>query len=81
MRLTLRKLYSDRLKSEEEELEEMAVVDNLAIRIADWEDSLPGFLKMRASGSLLLIYARYNISNSSNPGVPVLMPLEIDKRP
>lgn len=69
MRLALRKLYSDRLKSEDEELEEMAVVDNLAIRIADWEDSLPGFLKMRASGSLLLIYARYSISNSSNSGV------------
>lgn len=47
----------------------MAVVDSLAVRIADWEDSLPGFLKMRASGSLLLIYARYNISNSSNPDV------------
>lgn len=44
----------------------MAVVDNLAIKIADWEDSLPGFLKMRAPGSLLLIYARYNPSSPSN---------------
>lgn len=60
VRLTLRKLYNDRQKSEEEELEEMAAVDDLAARIADWEASLPGFLKMRASGSLLLIYARYS---------------------
>lgn len=44
----------------------MAVVDNLAVRIADWEDSLPEFLKTKASGSLLLIYARYNLSEPSD---------------
>lgn len=69
VRLTLRKLYNDRLKSEEEELEDMAVVDNLAVKIADWEDSLPGFLKTKASGSLLLIYARYNLFEPSNPDI------------
>lgn len=50
-------------------MEEMAVVDNLAVRIAEWEDSLPGFLKTKASGSLLLIYARYNPPDSSNPEI------------
>lgn len=59
VRLTLRKLYNDHPKSKEEELGEMMVVDDLAAKIADWEDSLPGFLRTKASGSLLLIYARY----------------------
>ncbi|KAH8148350.1 uncharacterized protein LAJ45_07451 [Morchella importuna] len=58
VRSTLRTLYNDRQKSEEDDLEEMAVVDGLAAKIADWENSLPGFLKVKAPGSLLLIYAR-----------------------
>lgn len=62
VRSTLRTLYNDRQKSEENDLEEMAVVDGLAAKIADWENSLPGFLKIKASGSLLLIYARYKIN-------------------
>lgn len=62
VRSTLRTLYNDRQKSEEDDLEEMAVVDGLAAKIADWENSLPGFLKVKAPGSLLLIYARYKIN-------------------
>ncbi|KAI5840158.1 fungal-specific transcription factor domain-containing protein [Morchella snyderi] len=58
VRLALRTLYNDRQKSEEDNLEEMVVVDGLATKIADWENSLPGFLKVKAPGSLLLIYAR-----------------------
>ncbi|KAH0602729.1 uncharacterized protein H6S33_008379 [Morchella sextelata] len=74
VRLTLRTLYNDRQKSEEDDLEEMAVFDGLAAKIADWENSLPGFLKVKAPGTyvtfcaatVMLVYAAQNPDSSKS---------------